>query len=410
MKSKSLSALLSALLFIGTSCGEDKFNKPEFVNPDGGTGTVETPKPGKIYSWEQERKGIIDYTDMVLFYGGGRQRYIANWDEDRISSYVTYTDEKGNETWFFDAFLFLEFADYGTGSSMVTYATGYTDPSTGKILNSATKADWQRLADYYFTHNHNLDELDKTVGKAAGRLGAPKTKRRVVITIPEPIKTRNTSVAGSPSTYWGKLDDATLDFSKSEDRVKACCWYIDYIRALFNDRAYRNIELAGFYWISEKATESQDILAPVSEYLHGLNYSFNWIPFFTAAGYDQWKKWGFDYAFYQPNYFFKADNESSDTLSGRLDEACEQGLKAGMGMEMEFDDNALASFGTNCRAYKLRNYMKAFRRHKVWDNCRLAYYQGNNTVHSLKTSTREEDKALYHEFGNFVTSRPYRSK
>ena len=81
-----------------------------------------------------------------------------------------------------------------------------------------------------------------------------------------------------------------------------------------------------------------------------------------------------------------------------------------MGMEMEFDDNALASFGTNCRAYKLRNYMKAFRRHKVWDNCRLAYYQGNNTVHSLKTSTREEDKALYHEFGNFVTSRPYRSK
>lgn len=79
MKSKSLSALLSALLFIGTSCGEDKFNKPEFVNPDGGTGTVETPKPGKIYSWEQERKGILDYTDMVLFYGGGRQRYIANW-------------------------------------------------------------------------------------------------------------------------------------------------------------------------------------------------------------------------------------------------------------------------------------------------------------------------------------------
>lgn len=77
-----------------------------------------------------------------------------------------------------------------------------------------------------------------------------------------------------------------------------------------------------------------------------------------------------------------------------------------MAMEMEFDDNALARNG---RAYKLQNYMDAFRRHRVWDEQPIAYYQGNNTVHSLRVSTNADDQALYHEFGDFVTTRPFRN-
>lgn len=399
---KYSSSILLSLMMIMSSCGEEDHTVPDYGRPDDKVPPIELPKPDEMYSWEKSRDKILDYTDMVLLYGGGRQRYIPNWDNDRLSSYVTYTDEAGNETWFFDAFLFLEFADYGSGSAMVTYATGYKDPSTGTILDSATKKDWERLVDYYFLKGHNIAALDETVGNAAIRLGQPKKKPRVVITIPEPITRKNWSVTGASTTYWGEVDGKTLDFSKAADRVEACRWYIDRVRALFNDRAYKNVELAGFYWIAEKSTDSSTILAAISDYLHSLNYSFNWIPYFTAQGYAQWQQWGFDYAYLQPNYFF-----NDATPLSRLDEACNMGIAAKMGMEMEFDDNALASNG---RGYKLRNYMDAFRRYKVWDERRIAYYQGNNTVHTLKHSLKAEDNELYHEFAKFVTTRPLRSK
>ena len=51
-----------------------------------------------------------------------------------------------------------------------------------------------------------------------------------------------------------------------------------------------------------------------------------------------------------------------------------------MQLELEFDDNALNSRGM---AYRLRNYMSAFRRHGVWSDKRLAYYQGTQSLRML---------------------------
>lgn len=398
------SLLLSLALLPMMSCGD---KEPDYiivpvnpVDPD----PQEPSDPAntdEMYPWEQERTRILDYTDMVLFYGGGTQRYIPNWDKDRIESYVTYKNQSGYETWFFDAFLFLEFADYGTGSQMVTYATGYKDPS-GTVLNSATKYDWERLINYYFLKGHNLYALDETIGDAIKRLGEPPYKRRVVITVPEPIRRQNWNVNTSSTTYWGRVDGQQLDFAKDADRVTACKWYIDRVRELFDKANFKNIELAGFYWIAEKSTNTSTILPKVAEYMHKYNYTFNWIPYYTADGYSQWATWGFDYAYLQPNYFF-----SDDVPLSRLNEACSMGRTAGMGMEMEFDDNALASRG---KAYRLRNYMDAFKANKVWDNQRLAYYQHNNTVHTLKHSSNSADVELYHEFATFVTTRPYRNR
>lgn len=393
------SALLFAvLMFALPSCGEDDHTVPGIEIPEDPEQDI--PVEAGLYDWEEARDGILDYTDMVLLYGGGAQRYIPNWDADRLSAYVTYTDQKNVEKWFFDSFLFLEFADYGSGSANVTFATGYKNPNTGKLLDSATKKDWGKLAEYYFLENHNLDQLDATVANAARRIGRPAVKPRVIITIPEPIMHKNCGDNNSSTVYWGELDGKQLDFSKTADRVEACCWYIDRVRALFNKRDYQNIELAGFYWIAERSTESTKILSSISEYLHERNYSFNWIPYFNADGYGQWKVWGFDYAYLQPNYFF-----NDATPISRLTEACSMASSAKMGMEMEFDDNALASNG---RAYKLRNYMEAFRNAGIWDNSRLAYYQGNNTVYTLKMSSNAEDQELYHEFAAFVTTRPIR--
>lgn len=394
--------MLAPMVLLMSSCGEKDHTVPDYGLSGDKKPPVNLPEPDEMYSWELSRDGLLDYTDMVLLYGGGRQRYIANWDNDRLASYVSYKDQAGVETWFFDSFLFIEFADYGAGSAMVTYATGYKDPVTGRILDSATKSDWARLIDYFFLEGHNLAALDETIGNVAARIGKPLKKQRVVITIPEPIVRMNSSVTGSPTVYWGEVDGRSLDFSNSADRVEACHWYIDRVRACFNDCAYKNIELAGFYWVAEKSTDSSTILTAVGDYLNSMNYTFNWIPYFSAQGYAQWEKWGFNYAYLQPNYFF-----NDATPLSRLDEACNMAISAKMGMEMEFDDNALASNG---RGYKLRNYMDAFRRYRIWDERRIAYYQGNNTVHTLKNSSNAEDRALYHEFAKFVVTRPLRSR
>ena len=107
--------------------------------------------------------------------------------------------------------------------------------------------------------------------------------------------------------------------------------------------------------LAEKATDTRDILNAVAIYLNKLKYSFNWIPYYGADGYNQWKSLGFNYAYFQPNYFF---NES--VPDSRLEDACQKALTYDMHMELEFDDNALNSRG---KAYRLKNYMSAFKKH-----------------------------------------------
>lgn len=394
MKSIMLAAS-AMLMYTSASCSNsDDSDGVKPVNP--------TPKP-EMYAWEAERNGLLDYTDMVLLYGGGHQRLEPRfyWDADRLPSYITYTDQKGDETWFFDAFLFLEFADYGTGSNNVTYAPGYKNPSTGSYLKSAAKEDWQRLLDYFFHPDHNLHVLDNCLGQAAQRLGEPPYKRRVVLSMPEPIQHLMFNDASSATDYWGALDDRTLDFSSDYDRLEACKWYIDLARKMFDEGDFKNIELAGFYMISEHSGNNATILKSIAKHLNKYNHTFNWIPYFAAEGYQHWKMFGFNYAYLQPNYFF---NQSIP--EARIGVTCQMAINNGMDLEVEFDDNVLARYG---KADRLRAYISGFRQYNIDKEHRLAYYQGGNTVYSLHTSTNPDDKALFYEFGDFVTKRAYRS-
>jgi hypothetical protein len=383
--------LTSLVVALVSSCGGDSDHTVPTT-----TYTVpgDTLAPDKIYDWESSRTAIADYSDMVLLYGGGRQRYTYLWQANRLESYVTYVDTDGKEHWLFDAFLFIEFADYGTGSAEVNYATGYSRAS-------ATQSDWQRLIDYYFQDDSGIGALDAVIGKAIARLGTPKEKHKVIITIPEPITHANYTNTSSSTVYWGSVGGRKLDFQYADDRVKACQWYIDQCRAAFDAKGYKNVELAGFYWLPEKSTYTSGIISKVGDYLHTMKYSFNWIPYYTADGYSMWQYYNFDYAYLQPNYFF-----NTATPKSRLTDAVKMAKGAGMGgMEVEFDDNCLDGYG---RAYKLEDYMEVFQDQGIWASYRLAYYQGNNTVHTLRQSTNAANQALYHKFCNFVITRPTR--
>ncbi|HBG58253.1 MAG TPA: DUF4855 domain-containing protein [Porphyromonadaceae bacterium] len=351
---------------------------------NGETGNIDPPPlqeedKDTFYEREKKRTNLLENKDIVLLYSGGSHRSY-HWNEELIEPYVTYKDKSGEEKWMFDSFLFLEIHN-GDGKS---FATGYTPVP-------ANQQDWKKLVDHYFQSRYCLGALNRSIERAKVRLGEPAEKRKVVIGIPEPIKIQKD---------WGSVRNGVmLDFSKASDRVAACKWYIDYTRQRFSELDYNNLELAGFYWIAEEATNTREILSDLSSYLYSFKYSFVWIPYHGSDGAFDWKQLAFNYAYYQPNYFF---NESRPISF--LNKACEDAVKYGMDMEIEFDERALVADGN--WGYRLENYMNAFKEYGIWKNRRIAYYQGGTALYKLSKSIDTKDEMLYHKFCMFVTERP----
>ena len=280
---------------------------------------------------------------------------------------------------------------------------------------SAGKEQWQELIDYYFTKGNCVDALEQAVKEATARLGKAPCKRRVIMMIPDPIIHRHYIDTTTTTTYWGELGGRRLDFNSNEDRVAACRWYIDQVRARFAQGDYKYIDLAGFYWIREIAAQPHDteysyhltrsdiLLPEIADYLHRLNYTFSWIPFYDARGHDDWRKFGFDQVYMQPNHYWKPEND--------LDSACMKINRAGTSIEFEFEASILNAdpHGDIYRA-RMRKYMEYAKKHGIYGTRPLAYYQGSNALYDLSVSTDETDREFFHEFCSFVVNNPVRTQ
>lgn len=350
-----------------------------------------------------ERKDIVKAADLVLLYGGSNHRTPFTWDSSRISNYVFYTDRDGEKHWLFDGFLCLEFKMEQFKKTLIT---GYKD-SNGVYLTSANKEEWQALIDYYFDDGSGIDAIENAVADAAKSLGEPPYKRRVVIGIPEPIKREDSHNNAGRYNYWGYVDGKEMIFSNVEDRFTAVRWYIDEVRKEFLAKQYKYLELAGFYWVAETSANTSDILKMVADYLVPLHYSFNWIPYFNAKGYESWREYGFNFSYLQPGYFFH-----DEVPYDRVQTACMNAIRYGYsGMEMEFDDACV--YGRSHKgksAYKLYDYMNVFKDQGIRDNYYMAYYQGSWTVKHLKDSADPRDYNTFQDFCDWVAKRPFRDK
>lgn len=115
--------LLCTLSLQCTFCGEEtSASPPPYLKPVPPDALMAEP-----YDWELSRRAVPSVTDLVLIYGGGHHRTPYEWDRERLSDYVTYTDPDGRTQWLFDGFLLLEIMDPdGNGGSGVKFADGYT--------------------------------------------------------------------------------------------------------------------------------------------------------------------------------------------------------------------------------------------------------------------------------------------
>ena len=318
-----------------------------------------------------------DIKDLALIYQGGTHR--LDWTADEFLPYVVHQYTDGHKDWLFDGFLFLEFKN-GTGHA---YASRYDK-------QDARKAEWIWLLDRLFEKEKALSALNQCIQSQAKEIGKPSFKHQIVIGLPEALPNQKD---------WGKVDGKLMDFTKQEDQIIATRWYIDELMKQFKKADYKYLDIAGFYWVSEDTETCKDLTIPVSAYIHTLKKKFYWIPYWNAKGFDQWKELGFDVAYQQPNHFFRADIPNE-----RLDEACESARIHNMGLELEFDEKALAD-AKNSFYDRLVAYIDHFEKQGVFENSAIAYYSGFSAVLDMYKSKNPKDKKLMDRLASLITKK-----
>ena len=320
--------------------------------------------------------GRDEVKDLVLIYDGGDHRKI-DWNKEKFAQYVSTDVVDGKEEWLYDGFLFLEIIcnkDRG-------YATGYRK-------GGAQKEHWIGLIDQYLSPNRDIAALNDAVGEARQKIGGKFHRRKVVLSLPEPLLGQ---------TDWGELNGKKLDFNIDADRIAACKWYIDLLIERFKEAELENVQLCGFYWLAEHVTETVTFVKAVSDYIHEKGLDFYWIPYFKANGYEKWQEWGFDHAYLQPNHFFNTSIPDS-----RIDETCELAKAANMSLEMEFDERVLQRKGD--RGCRMAAYIDSYEKNGIFDSYNVAYYQGGHAWSELKNGS-EQDRGLYERLARIIVKR-----
>jgi len=335
-----------------------------------------------IFKEEPSERELKHYhevpNDLVLIYDGGAHRNIK-WNKEHFAPYVS-AEVNGEGKWLFDGFLFLEIHN-GQGRG---FASGYQ-------ALAARKVEWEHLLENYFAKGNAIHALNEQLGDVgkSGRIQGEYKKRKIVISVPEPIPNQ---------TDWGQLDGQALQFFNKKDRLDACKWYIDYAEQLFQKANFEHVELVGFYWLAEEASNSRNLAADVADYLYEKEYDFYWIPYFNSDGYSEWRNLGFNVPYYQPNYFFNENIPYS-----RLQEAFDRADKFQMNMEVEFDDRVLKN--NKGWGYRLTDYLDVYENNGVFDSLKVAYYQGGDAFYKLSRSEEDADQALYRRLIHLITRR-----
>lgn len=380
------------------------------------------------------------FADLDLIPGGSLAKEPKYWDESRYKPHVTYRESNNSERWLHEAFLLID------------------GQVNGKLMNidngaeSANQSDWAQFINYWFGQGQAVSILDQTIENAISRIGAPSFgKHKIVMTMPDPIMLQNFSNKSSSTKYWGNIDGRQLDFSTPADQILAYMWFIEQVRTAWEKLAPKNLQLAGFYILSEILVAKpsgynyaykrwDQILPSVSNYLHGMNYGLYWIPYYQADGYDMTRQLGIDYTWLQPNAYWDYPEKKQKKDWKWVFNT----MKAyGHGMEIEFEgshgeggwsqyeegvkrtsSSILSTVRTNNEAegrkpgaanpyaarnrQLLRDYMNNFKEAGYYGTARIATYSGTNAMYELGTSYDEDDRQMYLEYCRFIVNSPLR--
>lgn len=405
------------------------------------TGAAFKTMSAEPYVWEKSRSDIPFFADLALIYGGG-SRNPKYWTPERLRSHVSWTDpDTGAEKWLFDAFLMLEGRTPTYPPHAFLLGLKDWDDNTKGMLN-CTKDDEIDWLDYWFLENNGFVALDQVVGEVAARIGEPPVRRKVIVMMPDLAVHERYNITSASTTYWGEVDGRKLDFSNPADRVAAYCWYVDEVRRRFAEADFANIELGGFYIMTEElpsyrsgiggaggdtidgvlydgweveAKAWDQVYPAVSDYVHLYKEAVVWIPYRVAAGYRYWQDFGIDYAYMQPNRFWDTSGVNPmSTFWGQIS-------TYKLNMELEFDDRLMVNpvdaadsdykEGEDYTTYRKRwrEYIDGMQNAGVYGSKILAYYMGSDSFNHIRQSSNAEEIAIYNEFCRLVAENPQKA-
>ena len=270
--------------------------------------------------------------------------------------------------------------------------------------------------------------LEASIADVASRIGNPPTKRGIIFSLPDPVYFEHyTDAMKGPNrntVYWGEIDGVQMDFSKSEDRVKAYKWMVDQVRAAFAEARFKHIELIGFYVLSEELSvpgsfryeyKEHDItIKATADYCHSVGEGFYWVPYAMAPGIERGRDFGFDLVVMQPNYYWTNSKWTWDQIEKAI-------VENDLGMELEFEgthgEPLTSSILSNLKngepnpyadrnKARFREYLDNARSRGIYGSRPFVLYTGTNALYELAVSKDERDREMYHELGRFIIENP----
>jgi len=188
----------------------------------------------------------------------------------------------------------------------------------------------------------------------------------------------------------------TYRLSLPDERVAASQAFVRELGNRFKASRYSHLVLDSFYWLYEQVHGQDERVVPrIAGGVHTTGFRFLWIPFYTAWGVDDSKRWGFDEAWLQTNYFFEPRIPQV-----RLDSAVIRARSIGMGLEVEFNGTVYRQPAFYDR---LGPYLSALETAPDLRKRSVATYVGAGALIELSKRKNLRDRALYERLVNALS-------
>ena len=232
--------------------------------------------------------------DIICFHNGYNDDPSVVCNKREIfKPYIGYVDPKGvYKDTLLDAVMFL------TSMGRAPSGGSYIKPGTQTLVS-----DWEYLLDNTFGKDINVCALDEETGNMKKQLNLPDSyKVAVYLTAPYP-KISDTVVGD----YKGDSEDDKIE--NFDDCVTAYMWYVEHAKERFESFDFKNVELKGFFWLSEAIDEwendyEKELAFTCVKKMHELGVQSVFIPSWQAPGSDIAHEVGFDAVIMQPNLSF----------------------------------------------------------------------------------------------------------
>ncbi|MFT9849630.1 DUF4855 domain-containing protein [Aneurinibacillus sp. REN35] len=187
------------------------------------------------------------------------------------------TDVRGEKERMFETVIIAPLAMVERGFNMMEYAVG----------DSPSLTDY--LDDIYKPGDH-IETLTKASLAAQKQMG-DQQPINVILALPYPVEKKNIPL----------VNDGKFEVHRQ---------YIEKAVANWEKAKPEGLRLAGFYWTQESIPDSnKQVVTQVADLIHQKGYKLYWAPYLGAANAEKWKTMGIDFAWFQPNYYFKDGRE-----------------------------------------------------------------------------------------------------